>query len=308
MLGRSRDEADNSPDRRPTEARLTEPAPDGRSGLARLGALLHFGAGFKRIAQTVAGAGLVVSAAGLYLQTRSLRSDVATLEMQAEQLKIEKRKLELDEEAALRAREAAERERAAAESEQRAEKFAQAQLMFSLANEICTLADPNEMNSRLKLLTQLSPDTELNATFCVSYRGGGMFSGVIALPVAPGAEVTGKFGPVRNPILGTAKQHNGTDFVSANDPTVMAAADGVVAFADYTQGYGRHIVLDHGNGWRTSYSHLSQIKCAVGNVVLIGQPIGRIGATGLATGPHLHFEVKKGSEALDPETLLPKFD
>jgi murein DD-endopeptidase MepM/ murein hydrolase activator NlpD len=274
--------------------------------LARLAALFRFGEGFKRIAQAVAGAGLVVSAAGLYLQTRSLRSDVATLEVQAEQLKIEKRKLELDEEAALRAQEAAERERAAAESEQKAEKFAQAQLMFSLANEICTLANPSEMNSRLKLLTQLAPDTELNATFCVSYRGGGAFSGTIAWPVTPEAEITGKFGPVRNPILGTVKQHNGIDFVSPDDPTVRAAADGVVAFADYTEGYGRHIVLDHGNGWRTSYSHLSQIRCAAGDIVLTGQPIGRIGASGLATGPHLHFEVKKGSEALDPEALLPK--
>ena len=162
------------------------------------------------------------------------------------------------------------------------------------------------MNSRLKLLTQLAPGTELNASFCVSYRGGGSFSGAISLPVAAGAEITATFGPRRDPILGTVKLHAGTDWVSPDDPTVKAAADGVVVFADVAEGYGRHIVLDHGNGWRTSYSHLMQIKCAAGDIVLSGQAIGRIGATGLATGPHLHFEVHRGSEALDPESLLSK--
>ena len=80
---------------------MTDSAPDGPSRLGRLAALVDYAGGFKRVAQAVAGTGIVLSAAGFYLQTRSLKSDVATLEVQAEQLKIEKRKLELDEEAAV---------------------------------------------------------------------------------------------------------------------------------------------------------------------------------------------------------------
>ena len=179
--------------------------------------------------------------------------------------------------------------------------------MFSLANDICTLTDSGEMNSRLKLLTQLAPGTELNASFCVSYRGGGSFSGAITCQLPPGAEDCRRIRAASAILLlGTVKLHAATDWVSPDDPTVKAAADGVVVFADVAEGYGRHIVLDHGNGWRTSYSHLMQIKCAAGDIVLSGQAIGRIGATELATGPHLHFEVHHGSEALDPESLLSK--
>jgi len=85
--------------------------------------------------------------------------------------------------------------------------------------------------------------------------------------------------------------HAGVDFPAATGTRVVAAAAGRVVSAAYESGWGLNVLLDHGNGLRTRYAHLSQALVSVGTNVSAGSPVGRVGATGVATGPHLHFEV-----------------
>jgi murein DD-endopeptidase MepM/ murein hydrolase activator NlpD len=266
----------------------------------------------KRVGQVLGATGIIISAGGFYLQTRSLKSGVAALEVQAEQLRIEKRRIELEEEeaerqreAAVLAKEAAERAQEDAARQRREADLARADRLFSMANDVCTLENSAEINSRLKLLGQIAADANIDSRFCLSYRGGEAFSGEFALPVDPTAEMTGRFGIRRHPILATVRMHAGVDWESPANEAVFAPADGLVAYAGITEGYGNRIVLDHGNGWRTTYSHLDEIKCSNGDIVLAAQKIGQIGATGATTGRHLHFEVLRDGEFVDPEKHLP---
>jgi peptidoglycan hydrolase-like protein with peptidoglycan-binding domain len=85
--------------------------------------------------------------------------------------------------------------------------------------------------------------------------------------------------------------HAGLDFPAATGTAITAAASGRVSFAGYDDGWGLTLVLDHGNGLKTRYAHLSRALVGVGTSVSVGALIGRVGSTGFATGPHLHFEV-----------------
>ena len=100
--------------------------------------------------------------------------------------------------------------------------------------------------------------------------------------------------------------HAGIDIGSPYYQEVVAALDGEVIYADATKGgLGKAVVLQHGNGLRTVYAHLSIIIAHEGDTVRQGQAIGGVGDTGHATGPHLHFEVRKNGIALNPEEYLP---
>ena len=83
---------------------------------------------------------------------------------------------------------------------------------------------------------------------------------------------------------------------------VRAAADGRVSGAGRSGGYGRQVRLDHGNAVLTSYSHLSDMTVSPGSLVRRGQIVGYVGASGLATGPHLHFEIIRAGRRIDPLT------
>ena len=115
----------------------------------------------------------------------------------------------------------------------------------------------------------------------------------IVSPVA--GPYTDLFGPRGN------RFHTGLDFPAATGVPVMAAAAGRVAFAGYSSGgWGYLVTIDHGSGVRTWYAHLSRVGVRRGQLVLPGQRIGAVGATGHATGPHLHFEVRLRGAAIDP--------
>ena len=112
--------------------------------------------------------------------------------------------------------------------------------------------------------------------------------------------INSPFGPRRG------KFHAGIDIGSPHYQEVVAALDGEVIYADVTKGgLGNAVVLQHGNGLRTVYAHLSIIIAHEGDTVRQGQAIGGVGDTGRATGPHLHFEVRRNGAALNPEAYLP---
>jgi peptidoglycan hydrolase-like protein with peptidoglycan-binding domain len=95
--------------------------------------------------------------------------------------------------------------------------------------------------------------------------------------------------------------HAGLDYPAARGVPVAAAASGRVVFVGRSAGgWGRLVVLDHGQGTRTSYAHLSRIAVRAGQYLRTGQQLGRVGASGNASGPHLHFEVQVRGAAVDP--------
>ena len=97
----------------------------------------------------------------------------------------------------------------------------------------------------------------------------------------------------KHPILGRTRAHQGVDFAAPTGTPVMAAGNARVAFVGWKGGYGRAVVLDHGRGYTTLYAHLSSFgKIRKGQRVTQGTVIGRVGSTGLATGPHLHYEFR----------------
>lgn len=101
--------------------------------------------------------------------------------------------------------------------------------------------------------------------------------------------------------------HKGVDIAAKRGTPVRAAADGVVVQSGFNKnGYGNLIVIDHGDGVSTYYAHLDSMSAAKENKVKQGDVIGTVGSTGRATGPHLHFEVRKGGSALDPEKFFPE--
>jgi murein DD-endopeptidase MepM/ murein hydrolase activator NlpD len=111
-------------------------------------------------------------------------------------------------------------------------------------------------------------------------------------------------GPRVDPVTGGADYHTGLDIVGDKGQPVYATAEGVVTSASYQGGYGNLVVVDHGFGLETRYGHLSAFTIQKGDHVKRGDIIGRVGATGRATGYHLHYEVLANGNLLNPLRLL----
>ena len=109
------------------------------------------------------------------------------------------------------------------------------------------------------------------------------------------------YGMRTDPIYKTAEFHPGVDFTSNTGTEIYATGDGVVETADnLAQGYGNHVVINHGFGYQTLYGHMSRIAARVGQKVKRGELIGYVGSTGRSTGPHVHYEVIKNGEKINP--------
>lgn len=121
-----------------------------------------------------------------------------------------------------------------------------------------------------------------------------------AQPVS--GRVSSSFGNRVHPILRFLRPHQGVDFAASWGTPVRAAADGHVVAAGWRGSYGRQVQVNHAEGLASSYSHLSNIAARLGNSVRRGQIVGYVGASGLATGPHLHFEIMRSGRRIDPLT------
>ena len=118
----------------------------------------------------------------------------------------------------------------------------------------------------------------------------------------PGPETSG-FGMRRHPILGYVRMHAGEDFAASYGTPIHAVSDGRVESAGRAGGCGNAVKLNHGGGLETRYCHMSQVAVRGGQTVRRGQVIGYVGATGLATGPHLHYEVYRSGRPVNPDTI-----
>ncbi len=127
--------------------------------------------------------------------------------------------------------------------------------------------------------------------------------GGIAQPI-PGAALSSPFGLRNDPLSGGAGFHPGVDLTATPGRTIQAAAAGVVVVAGDCGGYGNCVVIDHGVSLATLYGHQSTVLVQVGAHVDAGQVIGRVGSTGMSTGPHLHFEVRQHGLPIDPLLAL----
>ncbi|MCB1529389.1 MAG: peptidoglycan DD-metalloendopeptidase family protein [Rhodospirillales bacterium] len=118
-----------------------------------------------------------------------------------------------------------------------------------------------------------------------------------------GARMSSGFGMRRHPVLGYSKMHKGMDFAAATGTPIYAAGDGVVEKAGRFSSYGKYVRIRHNSELKTAYAHMSKIKTRVGARVTQGQVIGYVGTTGRSTGPHLHYEVLKNGQQINPRSV-----
>lgn len=139
-------------------------------------------------------------------------------------------------------------------------------------------------------------------TMSIKFTGG-----VMVWPIAmEGTYITSGYGNRLHPIQGVYKNHAGIDISGSNvnGAPVVAAADGVVTYAGWIGGYGNCIIINHGSGIVSLYGHGSETVATVGQVVKQGDIIMKVGSTGNSTGPHVHFEIRKNGEVVDPIPYL----
>jgi murein DD-endopeptidase MepM/ murein hydrolase activator NlpD len=125
----------------------------------------------------------------------------------------------------------------------------------------------------------------------------------LPIKVLEGVKVSSGFGQRIHPVKGVLKHHNGIDIASTVRP-VIATASGRIKRLGYNKGLGKYIIIDHENSYETTYAHLSKITVFENNYVNLGDEIGMVGSTGNTTGNHIHYEIRKNHQILNPTPYL----
>lgn len=128
------------------------------------------------------------------------------------------------------------------------------------------------------------------------YYSGGQF----CWPAPSYTRISDDYGYRIHPTLGVQQFHNGVDMAAPSGSAILAAADGVVIAAAYSETMGNYIMIDHGGGLYTIYMHASALYVSTGSAVSAGNQIGAVGSTGRSTGPHLHFSVRLNGSYVSP--------
>lgn len=156
-------------------------------------------------------------------------------------------------------------------------------------------AQLNQLEKEAKNLEQVLVNLQSDRV----YEGG-----EIRWPVPGHSRISSPYGNRIHPILGTRRFHSGIDIPAPTGTNIIAAGSGTVAFAGNRGGYGRTVFVDHGGGIITLYAHCNTLLVSEGQRVDAGQTIAKVGSTGMSTGPHLHFEVRKNGKYVDPMPWL----
>jgi murein DD-endopeptidase MepM/ murein hydrolase activator NlpD len=116
--------------------------------------------------------------------------------------------------------------------------------------------------------------------------------------------ISSRYGERTDPFTGKKARHKGLDFVGTRGSEVLSVASGVVIRAARSGAYGNTVEIDHGNGYRTRYAHNESLEVKPGDHVSAGQVIARLGSTGRASAPHVHFEVLKDGAPINPASFV----
>jgi murein DD-endopeptidase MepM/ murein hydrolase activator NlpD len=159
------------------------------------------------------------------------------------------------------------------------------------------------LGDRQIALYRYQPSTNEPADYFDAH--GQSAKGMLMKTPVDGARITSGFGMRFHPILGYTRMHKGVDFGVPTGTPVMAAGTGTVKFMGVEHGYGNFVLIDHGNGYSTAYAHLSRFAPGVhrGSHVRQGQVFAYSGMSGMATGPHLHYEVRINNIQVNPTTV-----
>jgi murein DD-endopeptidase MepM/ murein hydrolase activator NlpD len=155
--------------------------------------------------------------------------------------------------------------------------------------------------------TTADSDAQFRALFITWQRLDTLEQSVISIPSmmpVDHVQFSSTFGVRTDPFRGTAAIHPGVDIPGAIGTPIYATADGLVARAGLTGGYGNMVEIDHGHGLMTRYGHMSKVLVAANTRVHRGQMIGLMGSTGRSTGSHLHYEVRIDGKAVNPMPFL----
>ncbi len=120
-----------------------------------------------------------------------------------------------------------------------------------------------------------------------------------------GERVSSVYGLRKHPVRQVQRHHSGIDLAAPKGAQIRAIASGKIVFADPYKGYGNLVVIEHSNGITSHYGHCRTIHVEPGQTIQAGEIIATVGETGLATGPHLHFEIRINGEPKDPEKYIP---
>lgn len=135
-------------------------------------------------------------------------------------------------------------------------------------------------------------------------EGARVLQGGLIWPCPSSNRITSNFGKRKSPTKGASSNHEGIDIGAPTGSTIIAAASGEVVISKYTYSAGNYIMISHGSGIYTVYMHMSKRGVAVGDEVKQGEKIGEVGSTGYATGPHLHFGIRKNGKYVNPLTYV----
>lgn len=142
----------------------------------------------------------------------------------------------------------------------------------------------------------------------VAGRSRNLFARADANVLPSGWPVTGRlmdgFGKRMDPFSGEGAMHTGVDITAPMGTPIKATADGIVMFANWNYGYGRCVIVDHGNGYQTLYGHMSHIDVIDGQEIRQGETVGLVGSSGRSTGTHVHYEVRVHSTPVNPYKFL----
>lgn len=126
----------------------------------------------------------------------------------------------------------------------------------------------------------------------------------LSIPIEREVRISSGFGMRMHPIYGESKFHKGIDMAAPMGTKIHSAAPGKITFAGWKEGYGNTVEITHGNGFMTRYGHMSSIDVELGQSVRTDDVVGRVGQTGAATGPHLHYEVWYNGNIFDPRNFM----
>ena len=170
-------------------------------------------------------------------------------------------------------------------------------------------AKKGEVEQDIKVLQQFINDQlkeadRLIAEIIKMQSGEDYIGGKMLWPVPGVKRVTSEYGSRVHPVLKTKNMHTGIDIGAPAGTKVVAANAGRVIMSGWNNSYGNLVMIDHGGGILTLYAHNSSLLVSVGEIVVPGQQIAKVGSTGMSTGPHLHFEVRVNGAYVDPRKYV----